>query len=212
MPDTINEWFPDHGITSSTPANVMIGAGVLIRDFSWTDTKEQRATKVIAATSGGNKFSLKPNLIDLELDGANVKVEQVSHVKIGEEASIEMKLVELTPDLIKRAVIGESGESDAAGYDMIKSKDNISADDYYDNLAFVGKKTDGSPIVILFEKALITGGIELEGKNGEKSSYPVTVECVAPINDEGTTYSTLPYKIYTKKTTVTPPPEGGSEG
>ena len=190
----------DHGITTRTPDNIMLGAGVIYRDFEWDDALGKWQGEILGATSGGNKLSIVPKMIDLELDGAVVSVERISDVKMGEEATIETSLVELTPDMVAKAVIGSMGDGEEEDFKHIRSKPGLEPGDFYDNLAFVGRKTDGSAIIVVFEKALVTGGLTLEGKNGEKSAFSVTIKCVAPINDEGVSYTTLPYHIYTKDT------------
>jgi len=138
----------DHGITTRTPDNIMLGAGVIYRDFEWDDALGKWQGEILGATSGGNKLSIVPKMIDLELDGAVVSVERISDVKMGEEATIETSLVELTPDMVAKAVIGSMGDGEEEDFKHIRSKPGLEPGDFYDNLAFVGRKTDGSAIIV----------------------------------------------------------------
>jgi hypothetical protein len=199
----------DHGITETTPDNILLGAGAVYKNFAYNTTGTRWEGDILGATSGGNKLAIVPEMIDLELDGASVPVEGISRVKSGETATLEVNLVELTPELISKSIVGKAvTAADAtvgvvtadiiAGFDLTVTKPLVEAGDYYDNIAFVGKKTDGSPIIIIFPRALCTGGLTLEAKNKDKASFPVKFECVAPLTNDGKTYSKLPLKIYTK--------------
>jgi hypothetical protein len=77
---------------------------------------------------------------------------------------------------------------------------SIIGSDYIQNLAYVGFMTDGTPIIVIFDYALCTSGLEAEGKNKENSVFPATFECYADLS-EGVT-DTLPYHIYTAVATV----------
>ena len=161
-------------------------------DYVLLVNKWNFASSLIGATSGGNKLSIVPEIVTVEVDGALVKVKGLDF-KQGETAKLETNLVEITPELLKTTVIGKLVESDIEGYDLIESKSSIESGDYYDNLAFVGKKTDGTPIIIIFDNALCTTGFEGEAKNKENTVVKCTFECYQePTAD----LSKLPYHIY----------------
>ena len=61
------------------------------------------------------------------------------------------------------------------------------------NLAYVGKTIEGKPIIIVFDNALCTSGLELEGKNKEAAVPKFTFECYADLSPEA---DTLPWHIY----------------
>jgi hypothetical protein len=147
---------------------------------------------LIGATSGGSKFSIVPEFTDIEVDGALVKVKGLT-VKTGEVATMEVNFIEMTPELLKMCVIGDSAAStDFAGYTEITSRARITEKDYVENLAYVGHKTDGTPIIIIFDQAICTSGLEVEGKNKEAGVFTGTFECVADISPEA---DTLPWRI-----------------
>lgn len=199
-----------HGVTESTPKNIMIGAGTIHKGFKFdTATKKWNfAESLIGATSGGNKLSIIPNIITVEMDGALVKTKGLDF-KQGEVAKLETNLVEITPELIKNTVIGQMGNSDIEGYDLIESKSNIEDGDYLENLAFVGKKTDGTPIIIILDNALCTTGFEAEAKNKGNTVVKCTFECYADTSGD---LSKLPYHIYVPSSSTTQATQAESNG
>ena len=62
------------GITAKTPENIMLGAGTIHKGFALTDGKWNFEESLIGATSGGSKFSIVPEFMDIEVDGALVKL------------------------------------------------------------------------------------------------------------------------------------------
>lgn len=230
----------NHGVTSDTPKNLMLGAGTIHKNFYFgyyekcTSTTEGKlqvvaddatpatgeiklseaqkkcsvtlavndyvllvnkwnfAESLIGATSGGNKLSIVPEITTVEVDGALVKVKGLDF-KQGETAKLETNLIEITPELLKTTVIGQIVDSDIEGYDLIESKAKIEEGDYYDNLAFVGKRTDGTPVIIILDNALCTSGFEGDGKNKTATVVKCTFECYQDVTGD---LEKLPYHIY----------------
>ena len=121
------------------------------------------ADTIIGATSGGNKLAIVPEITQLDVDGVLVRTKGLD-MKDGEKATLEITFIELKPELIAASVLGTKATSAITGYDVTTSKANIVDGDYYRNIAFVGKKTDGSPIIAILPNALCTSGFEAEGK------------------------------------------------
>lgn len=238
--------FKSHGITTTTPDNIVLGAGTIHAGLKFTPatykatvdstavegktyyTKEgekyvkaevtagettvsggdyyevetpgkwNAAESIIGATSGGNKLSITPEITDLEIDGAIVKVAGLA-VKTNETATLETNLVEMTPKSFKLATNGELGEG-LDGYDEVKSKARIGKGDYIENFGFVGKRMDGTPIIILFDYALCTSGVEWDAKAKEAGVLAATFECYASLEGD---LETLPWHIYTPTATPT---------
>lgn len=152
------------------------------------------AETVIGATSGGTKLTITPEFTDIEADGATVKVKGLA-VKTGETAILETNLLEVTEDVIQEAIVGTLAESGTApeGYSEIVSTQQISDNDYVENLGFVGRRLDGKKVIVIFENALCTSGFDLEFKNKETSVLKATFECYADLTDDPTK---LPYHVY----------------
>lgn len=192
--------FKVSGVTEDTPENIMLGAGTLYTGLTFSETTNKWAGEIIGATSGGTKLSIVPEILNVEVDGVLVKAMGLAH-KIGETAIIETNMVEMTPDWIKSTIIGKEGTSEDTRFDLIESKAHIDKSNYIENFAFVGFMTDGRPIIVIFDHAICTSGLDVEGKNKENSVSPATFECYADLQ-EGKT-DTLPYHIYIAKKTPT---------
>lgn len=195
----IGDEFKSSGITENTPKTVMLGAGTIHKGLTFTAAEGGNTgtwnfkNSLICATSGGSKLSIVPELYDVPVDGALVKIKGLT-VKVGETATLEINPVELTPEVLKMAVIGDSKTSQTAtGYDEITSRAVINTKDYIQNLGYVGKTIEGKPIIIIFDYALCTSGLELEGKNKEAAVPKFIFECFADLTPEA---DTLPWHIY----------------
>lgn len=179
------------GITEATPKNIVFGAGTIYRDLKY-ETSKFTGT-IIGATQGGSKFTITPEITDIEADGALVKTKGLT-VKTGETATMEVNFLEVTPEILKMTTLGkENSSTSATGFTEIISKANIEVGDYVAGLAFVGRTLDGREIIVLFDNALCTSGLELEGKNKENGVVKATFECYADLTGD---LETLPYHIY----------------
>ena len=190
------------GVTTNTPKKILFGAGTIHKNLVYTAGSGQTAgswnfeDSIIGATSGGSKVTITPEITTIEADGAMVKVKGLD-VKTGEVAEMEINFLELTKDLIKSAVIGTDGTSADSTYDLIESKADIEAGDYFENIAFVGKTLGGKKIIFIMDNALCTSGFESEGANKEAGVGTYTFACYADIDSD---LDTLPYHIYYPKT------------
>lgn len=180
-----------HGISETTPKDILLGAGTFHRGLKFANGKWEGAC--VGATSGGGKVSIEGEYQDLDLDGALVLVEGLT-VKQGGKASMEANIAELSGANIQMATNFKKGESDAEGYDMFIDKPNIETGDYVENFGFVGKTANGAKdIIIIFESSLCKTAFELETKNKDKSVMKVVMEAYAKNQGD---LDTLPVKIY----------------
>lgn len=155
----------------------------------WDDSEDN----VLGATSGGNKCTITSELLNIEVDGATVKIKGLTH-KIGETGSLEVNLAQHTVESLKRAIVGKEVDSLIKGFTQIVTKSLIEASDYLDNIAYVGNMTDGTPVIIIMENAICTSGLEIEGKNKETAVVATTFEATADFN--GGIFDTLPIYIF----------------
>ena len=197
-----------HGITSSTPQNLMLGAGTIYKNLQYKTESKTWDGVILGATSGGNKFTITPTINDIEMDGAFVKVKGL-RVKQGEEATMEVNAAETSPGIFKMALIGEDIKSSDAdyveGFDAIRTKSAIADEDYIDNIAFVGFRSDNKPVIIIMDNALCTSGLDAQGASGENTVYTLTFECHADISAGGDgekNLDTLPVRVYYPSTSV----------
>lgn len=154
---------------------------------------------LIGATSGGTTCNITPEITDIEVDGKLVKVKRLE-IKTGETATIETNLIELTPEMINALVIGTEQDSiDFEGYKEIISRAQLNDGDYLENFAYVGHRIDGTPIIIIFPNARVSGGFSIQGQNKTAGVVTATFECVADLSSE---CDRLPYRILYPKTEI----------
>lgn len=185
--------FKSSGITANTPKTVMLGAGTIHKGLTFSGSAWNFDESLICATSGGSKLSIVPEFYDVPVDGALVKVKGLT-VKTGETATLEINPIELKPEILNMAVIGDEKASETAtGYTEMTSRAIINEGDYVEKLGYVGKTIEGKPIIIIFDHALCTSGLELEGKNKEAAVPKFTFECFADLTPDA---DTLPWHIF----------------
>lgn len=193
MADEVNYNQPKDGITSRTPKTIIMDAGTIHKGLVCKEGQWNFKESLWFATGDGNKLTIEPEITDLEVDGAWVKVKQLQ-VKTGESATMEVTPVEITGEVLSASLIGDETESEEAdGFTVLKSREIINEGDYVENLAYVGTRIDGTPIIVRFPNALCTSGLSLEGSNKEKVVPSLTFECMAELE---ASHRTLPYEIY----------------
>lgn len=186
-----------HGVSETTPENILLGAGTIHKNLTWDSSSKTWKGDIIGATSGGNSVEIKGEIKDIELDGALVKVKGLA-VMQGGTATMEVNFAELSTDVMKMGMLGEVGESEAEGYTMLQPKANITEGDYVDNFAFVGKTANGAKdIIVILESALCTSGLKIEGKNKENAVIKLTMEAYA---ENAGDLDRVPAKIYYPET------------
>ena len=138
---------------------------------------------IIGATSGGSKVTIQPEVTDVEVDGALVKVKDFS-IKTGETASMEINFIEINKEIMRHAIIGHEIEFEHDKFDIMATKPDIEEDDYFDNIAFVGKTLDKRDIIVIMGNAICTSGFETEGKNKEAGVGKYTFESHADLESD----------------------------
>lgn len=191
----------NNGVKADTVKNIPFGAGTIHKGLKYiTESGWNFAESCVGATKGGSSVKIEPEFYSVEPDGSTVAIKDFKR-KVGEKATMEINLIELTEDIIKAAIVGTSQTSDisSTNYTLFTSKEDIEEGDYWENIAFVGETLDGKNIIVILPNALCTSGLSLDGKNGEESVGKYTFECHA---DVSTSLTTLPYKIYYPKATT----------
>lgn len=222
-----------HGITSSTPQNLMFGAGayyknlkygqhyeivasgtegakevvasdatgekVLLTDVTPTcpdakvgDYVKQETTGFygtpVGATSGGGKLTIEPEYLDAEIDGATVLVKGCKN-KVGETGTMEINFTEFREGVFIDALHLEKDTSKSyEGFTAYKTKSVLAADEYLENIAYVGTLNDGRNVIVIMENALCTSAFELEAKNKEQAVYAATFTCHADLTQDVLNY------------------------
>lgn len=188
------------GITSGTPARLAFGAGVFFQGVTYSDTAAptESAIKsaIIGATQEGGKLTITPEFFAPELDGALVAVKELQ-MKVGETATLETSMVELTPEYMAHSIIGEINDTADSQYDVITSSE-LRSGHFYEGFGYYGELLDGRPFICIFKNALCTSGFAVETKNKENAKFTGTFECQADIE---TGVDKLPYALFIRKST-----------
>lgn len=182
-----------HGITQNTPQEILLGAGAYYKNLKYS-ADEGWTGEILGATSGGGKLTIEPEYLDIEADGATVKVRGLTK-KVAEVATMEVNLLEFNEANLTQALhMKEDTAETVEGYKVYASVRDINDEDYFENVAFVGTLTSGKQVIVVFENAILTGAMELEPKNKEVSTFTITAECTASFEQSDLEH--LPYKIY----------------
>lgn len=194
-------------INAETPDQILFGAGSYHYGVALSADKSKLSDPgtFFGCTNGGGKFAVVPNIVQLEVDQSTVAREGF-FAKQGEEAYIETSWTQIGGEPLAKALIADVKQGD--GCKIITSRETIESGDYFDNFAFIGRTASGKPVVIVFEKALCTSGLEVESKKSEQSAPTVKINCVAAL-DSGE--NKLPWTIIWPEASSSPSPasEGG---
>lgn len=186
----------NHGITTETLEKMLLSAGVIYKNLkyengAWTGT-------VLGATSGGLKFNYEATWLDVAVDGATVLVKGISKQKIGEKATLEGQMTEVTEGILKTVMhLAEAEDAEDPGMKKFITKDNVGEADYLDNAAYVGRLSNGRNIIIILPNAICTEAFALETKDATQNTYAVKFECTADAS--GGDLNKLDLQIYYPK-------------
>lgn len=184
-----------HAISSTTPENVVFGAGIVVKNLVFAEN--DWTYDELGATTGGNKLSYVREFLDLELDGKQVKVEGMD-IEVGSTGKVTMNLAEYKEETLKTALgLVQDTNDKTTGFKCYKP---AGKPEYVENLGFVGFTAAGKPVIAIFDKAVCLGAYELENKNKEQGAIALEFDAVAP--GEATDLTKLPVRFYWPTTTV----------
>ncbi|MEE0114053.1 MAG: hypothetical protein U0J29_02370 [Ruminococcus sp.] len=173
-----------HGITTETIENMILGAGVIYKNLKYESASEGWTGTPIGATSGGIKFNYEAKWLEIEVDGATVAVKGITKQKVGETATLEGQMTEITEDILVTALHLQKSTSEDTNYVKYVSKENITEADYLDNVAYVGTLSNGKNVIIILPNALCIEAFELETKNATQTTFAVKFECTADLEKD----------------------------
>ena len=180
-----------HGVTTSTPQNIFFGAGTVHFGLKYEGSSWNFDETLVGATKEGTTVSIVPEFYEVEPDGALVSVKNLTK-KIGETATLKINFLEISEELIQKALIAEAGTSADTNYKKIVSKASIEEGDYVD-VGVVGETFDGELCIVILKNALCVSGLELDKKNKEASTTTLEFKCHADCSGD---LDTLPWEIY----------------
>lgn len=188
------------GYNASVPDHLLLDAGAIYKNVTFSDVDGTFSGEPLGATQGGNEFSFSQELRDIQADGAKGRTKGLVVVD-SEEAVLTVNLLEQTAANIKLAIAGSKLDTSDVNYDLITSKGKIENADYLDNIAYVGRVSGSSkPVVIILENALSIEGLNLKPEDKKEAVLPIKFAAHADADDVQA--GVLPVKIYFPKTAV----------
>lgn len=186
------------GFNDKTAENLLLDAGAFFANFKvGTDTFESASAKLLGATRGGGKFTAKPNIRSIEVDGVKGRAKGLQVID-NWEVSLSANVLEVSKESLAKSLtaINEIDSSSVEGYDVITAKNYIEITDYIENVTFVGKIAGSEkPVIIQIYNALNVEGLTIQTKDKD--------EAVIALNFVGTydtkTLDSPPFKIFYPK-------------
>nr|DAY22788.1 MAG TPA: major tail protein [Caudoviricetes sp.] len=187
------------GFNDKTAENLLLDAGAFFANFKvGTDTFESASAKLLGATRGGGKFTAKPNIRSIEVDGVKGRAKGLQVIDSW-EVSLSANILEINKETLAKGLTATNAVDDSTteGYSIITAKNYIELEDYIENVTFVGKISGSEkPVIIQIYNALNIDGLTLQTKDKD--------EAVIALNFVGTydtkTLDVPPFKIFYPKT------------
>lgn len=179
------------GVTANTPEQLVFGAGTIHKGLKYEGTAWNFDESIVGATAEGTKLNIVPEVTPITADGVHVAMKGMMR-KTGETATLETKFIVVTPEILKATTLGKDGTPYTDGSAVIESKADITDDDYWENVAYVGTILDGEPVIAILDNAICKTGLNLETKDKENAAITATFECTAELGADG---DTLPWHI-----------------
>ena len=184
------------GFTANTPKHLQLDAGAFLKNYDiTTDTWDTaKVTKLLGATAGGGSFSAVPSIRRIEVDGvkgAAKGMESIDEWVVTMTANVK----EITAESIKVALAAAKAETAdvPSGYTKITGKSEIEAEDYLDNMTWVGRLSGSDePVIIVVKNALATNGLTISFADKTEGLIPITVTGHYDASD----LETPPFEIY----------------
>lgn len=181
------------GLTSSTPKNMLLDAGMFFKNYDTSATYSTQMANCLGATEGGGSFSAVPTVRHIAVDGA---VGNVKELEVIDEWVVTMtiNLKEITAANLKLALGAAEDGSTLTGYGSVIGKTEFAAADYLTNLTWVGRLAgEGTkPAIIMVKNALSMNGLSMTFADKDEATVAVTVTGHYSLSD----LDTPPFEIF----------------
>lgn len=187
------------GQTSETKAHLLLGAGILVKDYDPSkDTYEtaKTAKKILGATSGGSTFTATKNGHYLDIDGVAENTKG-NWILDSWAANLQTTVKEIMAENLQLSLAAaklSAGDSTAGqGYTTITPKAVLEDGDYIGSLSYIGRISGSEkPVVITIFNAFNTADLSVNPKDGEEGALALTLTAHYSLEDP----DTPPFKIY----------------
>ena len=165
-----------HGITALTPTEMLIDAGVLVRNY--VKGSAMSAWDIVGATSGGASFSIEETIYAPKIDGAYDSVKGTER-QTAYKVTLAGSIITINRDIITDVLPGSLYDSSDATYDKVTSGPITSAD-YLTNVSLLVTHSKNPALqpgaVLMVLNARGDGKLKIDTKHGEDAIMPFTYE------------------------------------
>lgn len=156
-------------IPTSTFDDIQLDAGVLLKTFNPAEVKAPDDADIICATTGGINATCIPTYSDMgeDVDNCPNGMLELKHLD-GWDCKMTFTALGVSAEVVKMAI----GAADVAG-NKITPRVDLSADDFTDEIWWVGDKSDGGMVAIKLMNVLSTGGFSLQSTKNAKGQLSV---------------------------------------
>lgn len=140
-------------LTTEQLQNIVIDTGVVYVNYGELDEK------ILGPCKGGNSFLVEQEFKDVEYDGRRGKTKGMRRI-INENASLTVRLMDLSQDNIKLALAGAN--IDGTTKAITNGDRTILDTEYLKNVALVGTTTGGKNKVVTLYNVLSDNGLSME--------------------------------------------------
>lgn len=183
-------------IPESTFNDLIMDAGVLLKNFDPATAAAPSDSDIICATTGGIQVSCVPTYSDLgeDVDNCPNNTKELKHLD-GWDCKLTTTCLGTSPELIKLAL----GAADIDGSDSTKvvPRASLSQSDFT-NIWWVGDKANGGMVAVKMLNALSTGGFSLQTTKNAKGQ--VSIEITGHVSLSAQTV--VPVEFYSASSTT----------
>ncbi len=143
----------EHGITGDTAERILLGPGAVYIGDPDTGT-------LLGATKGGNEFVVERTIKDLEPDGALGKVKGL-RLRERVEARLTVRLIEVTEDIIEKAIAGGNLASHIITGGAIATTDYIDEVSIKATISGVTEGDEADGVICTLQNCLVEGPLTI---------------------------------------------------
>lgn len=189
----MNEW---RGYTIDSAEKFLLNAGAFYKNATIDDVTGVFAGTRLGATQGGGSLAITPEIRNVLVDGMPINTKGA---KVIDDWNIIMtsNLMEATAENFKLALAASDIDIITNTiYDIVSVRRDLKDTDYIDNIAWVGRKSDGTPVIIIIDNVLSTSGVSVTFADKAEGVIPVTLQAHADMDPDA---NELGCRIYIKK-------------
>lgn len=169
------------GATKTTFENYLVDSGYVAKNVKLDmETGAIIAGERISATTGGIQINVTTERRIPEVDNVYVPTKGNNRI-VKQTAQVIFTCKEATPTVVQLALNGELDTTTSKAFDIVRTKNDISTDDYLENICFIGflsgEGYDGEPCIIMLKNALATGNLSTQTAKDTEAGFQITMDC-----------------------------------